>query len=322
MSEPGEPVVRDAQANALAWRVASMSLDFLVDVLDVGRRGRDLIDSLLIAAIVVTNLSGIDREAEREFIEAEVGRPVSDDLRRPISINAIAQSLRLPFETARRRIRALEQEGVVVSTPAGVYVPGAILTQPEYMQIVFARHRRLGEFYHELMALGALPPPTPSTPTLPVSAGAVRMTNRNMGEYVLRVADVLFELVGDPVSSLILIDMLRANLRGLDDAGRLRWLEDPLLAAAPVRIAGIAARQQLSSETCRRHILRLVEAGLCVKHGGGYVAKGTPEIEAKVDQLVHDNLANVQRLFSRLRQLGVLALWDVSPRPASSAGRS
>jgi DNA-binding Lrp family transcriptional regulator len=321
MTEPGGPAVADVQADLLAWRVASMSLDFLLDVLEVGRRGRDLIDSLLIAAIVVTNLSGIDREAEREFIEAEVGRPVSDDLRRPISINAIAQSLRLPFETTRRRIRALEQEGVVVSTPAGVYVPGAILTQPEYMQIVFARHRRLGEFYRDLLDIGALPAPTPSTPTLPVSAGAVRMTNRNMGEYILRVADVMFELVGDPVSSLILIDMLRANLRGLDDAARLRWLEDPLLAAIPARIAGIAARQQLSSETCRRHVLRLVEAGFCVKSGVGYVAKGSPEIDIRVGQLVHDNLANIQRLFARLRQLGVLALWDVGPKPASSAGR-
>lgn len=320
MAEPGAPASADTGI-APAWRVAAMSLDFLLDVLEVGRRDRDLIDSLLVAAVVITNLSGTDREAEQMFAAAGVDRPVPDELRRPISINAIAQSLRMPFETARRRIRALEKAGTVVSTPAGLYVPGAILTTPEYLQIVFARHRRLGEFYHELMRNGVLPAPTPAVPALPVAAGAVRISNRTMGEYVLRVADTLFELVGDPLGSLILVDMLRANLKGLDDAARLRWLEDPLGVSIPARVAGIAARQQLSSETCRRHILRLVDAGFCEKVGGGYVAKGPPGIGDTIDRLVTDNLANVQRLFSRLRQLGVLALWDVTPAPGASAAR-
>lgn len=319
MAEPGAPAVTDAAGAALAWRVASMSLDFLLDVLDLGRRDRDLIDSVLIAAIAITNLSGIDRDAERVFADAAVDRPVPDELRRPISVNAIAQSLRLPFETARRRVRGLEQTGSVVSTPHGVYVPGSVLTTPEYMQVVFARHRRLGQFYLDLLALGAIPAPTPSVPVVPIGAGAVRMTNRNMGEYVLRVADVLFELVGDPVSSLILIDMLRANLKHLDDEARLRWLEDPLLAATPARVAGIATRHRLSSETCRRHILRLVEMDFCVRVRGGYIAKAPPGKAAHIGQLVHDNLANVQRLFSRLRQLGVLALWDTAPLPAAAA---
>jgi DNA-binding Lrp family transcriptional regulator len=322
MAEPEAPAPVDVQANALPWRVASMSLDFLLDVLELGRRDRDLIDSLLVAAIVITNLSGTDREAERLFADAGLVRPVPAELRRPISVNPIAQSLRMPFETTRRRIRALEQAGTVISTPHGVYVPGSVLVTTEYMQIVFARHRRLGEFYHELMGIGALPAPTPAVPALPIAAGAVRMSNRTMGEYILRVGDTLFGLVGDPVSSLILVDMLRANLTGLDDTARLRWLEDPLLAAKPARIAGIAARQRLSSETCRRHVLRLAEAGFCVRSGGGFVAKGPDGTDGAIDQLVIDNLANVQRLFARLRQLGVLELWDVSPKSATSAGRS
>lgn len=307
---------RAPEADALAWRVAYMSLDFVLDALEIGPRGRDLIDSLLFAAIVVTNLSGVDRAAERQFIEAEIGPPVSDDLRRPISINAIAQSLRFPFETARRRIRGLERAGVVVSTPQGVYVPGAVLTQPEFLQIVFARHQRMGQFYRELLAVGAVP--APPVDTAAPGPGVVRMTNRNMGEYVLRVADVLFGLIGDPVGSLILVDMLRANLKPLDDEGRARWLQDPMTAAAPAKVVGIAARQRLSSETCRRHILRLIDAGFCVKTPGGYVALQPPQLAETIDRLVHENLANVQRLFGRLRQLGMLTVWDDAPDRATA----
>ena len=58
-----------------------------------------------------------------------------------------------------------------------------------------------------------------------------------------------------------------------------------------------------------------------MKSGAGWVAKGRPETDVVIDRLVTENLSNVQRLFSRLRQLGVLALWDLSPAPVQSAGR-
>jgi hypothetical protein len=63
-------------------------------------------------------------------------------------------------------------------------------------------------------------------------------------------------------------------------------------------------------ETVRRHLLSLEAAGFCARLPRGFCAVAPPWARPRIDQLVETNLANVQMLFSRLRQLGVLTAWN------------
>ena len=64
---------------------------------------------------------------------------VSDDLRRPVSISALARSLGLPNETVRRHVIALVEAGYAGRTPeGGVIVTSRHLDQPHIQKAVQA----------------------------------------------------------------------------------------------------------------------------------------------------------------------------------------
>src|ERR1041384_4981597 len=119
-------MAREAPHNSMrvAGRLANA---FALDLVKLGGFGRDVIDALLLAAISQANVAQITRspELQRQYATLDAAPP--DELRRPVSINAIAGSLRIPFETARRRIAALKDLGVIKVTAHGVIVPQAPL---------------------------------------------------------------------------------------------------------------------------------------------------------------------------------------------------
>jgi hypothetical protein len=58
-----------------------------------------------------------------------------DALRKPVTINAVAVALRLPYETTRRYVGALVQGGIAQRIEGeGVIIPGAQFIRPEYYQ--------------------------------------------------------------------------------------------------------------------------------------------------------------------------------------------
>jgi DNA-binding Lrp family transcriptional regulator len=275
----------------------------------IGRGERDVLDTLLFGAILGANLANLNQDAELARTYASITEAPPDDLRRPVSINAVAQSLRLPFETARRRIRRMEREGVVIVGPRGVIVPGAVLAAPGIIARAVARHERLRQFYGTLRGLGALPAPFPGPPPEPAAA-PIRVTNRALAEYLLRTIDGVMGVTGDPISTLVLLQMVLDNAIHLPAGLLAAWARDPAAHARPIRMSGLARRLRLPGESVRRHVLRLEAAGLCVRSSGGFCATAPASARPMIDQIVEANLANVQRLFTRLRRLGVLVPWD------------
>lgn len=295
-----------------------LAIGFALDLVKLAGFGRDVVDGLLIAAISQANLAQITRSPELQRAYATLDQPPPDDLRRPVSVSAIANSLRIPFETARRRISALADLGVVKTGRRGVYVPGAPLNSPFYRVVADAHYQRLQSFYFRLRAIGALEDlPRPVVPTYDPKDPPVRLVVRISTDYILRLAEPVILHIGDPMSGLILLDMFHANTEHLPDTeggwpdggwGTETFVADDL--RRPVRVAALSARLGVPSETTRRYVKRLMERDLCERAPGGYLVPSRILARGVLAPLVVDNQSHLSRLFAGLADFGVLAEWE------------
>jgi hypothetical protein len=141
--------------------VARLSIDFLLDMVRVSRNGETLADTLILMAILQANLAPLlqDRALSREYHE----KTPPDTLRRPTSASAVAASLRMPYETVRRRIAGLAARGLCRQTERGVYVPHSINLTPHAAVVVKGIHDCTRAFYGRLQqARPCRPCPRPS----------------------------------------------------------------------------------------------------------------------------------------------------------------
>jgi len=87
----------------------------------------DILRGVIFLAIVDANTRDLRPETRLSQAYSEAGDTVPDELRRPISVHALALSLDLPYETTRRHVNHLIADGLCVRTESGVQVPGAVL---------------------------------------------------------------------------------------------------------------------------------------------------------------------------------------------------
>lgn len=305
--------------------VGRLSVAFLLDLVQVGRLDREFLDGVLLLTIVQANIAPLARDADLQRAYGDYDAPPPDELRRRVSVSAIAHSLRLPYETARRHIARLAAAGECEVTPQGVFVPAATLHSPRHRETVIGTCELLRDFYFRLRALGALadlPAPDPARALDAASGAPVRAIVRISSDYVLRMVDLLAIHVGDLVRGLILLAVLRANTETLPDeirdggeAGPDSFVEDVM--RRPVRVAELSARLGVPDETVRRHAARLVKDGLCVRGPDGLVLPAHVLARPQFVQLMADNHANVARMFAALGRLGVIADWE---RQRAAAG--
>lgn len=312
--EPASPPDADARL-ALAWRLARPTMNFILAVEEVSRAREDIVDGLLLAAIQSANVATISSDPELQVAFAIMADAPPDELRRPVSVNAIAQSLRMPFETARRRVQRMVRRGVLEVTSKGVRVSRATLGASPLVDNAMRRHEQLRAFYLEVRALGLVAPQPAAHAGW--EAPPLRLTNRLIWEYLLRVTDGLGALVGDTTNGLIMLSMIRDNIGELPPGQLAAWTADPAAMARPVRNRVLAQRLNLSSETLRRYVIALEQQGFCWRGPQGLVAVIPPASRETLDRVVTDNLSNLQRLLARLRQFGVLAKWDAAAAVAA-----
>lgn len=315
MSDTVSDTSIDPERRALAWRIAPLSIEFILDIRAISRRDRDLIDSLLFATIIAANVAPLTQDAGLQLTYASAPAPA--EARRPVSVNAVAQSMRIPFETARRRIRAMEKDGLLEVSARGVVAPHSILQRPDFIEGIALRHERVGRFYRDLAATGVLAT-IPHAPSATADA-PVLITNRLTWQYVLRMADEMIAMSGDPLSGLILLEIIRHNIEGLSPAELLGWAKAPAAVGRPARTAVFAGRLGLSPETARRYLVGLEKAGFCVRATAGATALLPADQQANLQRIALDNLSNVQRMFTRLGHLGALAAFDAQPAPGAAA---
>ncbi len=294
------------------WEVARASLDYIRDIVRITRGDRHFLDALIFTVALDANMTPVTRD--RSLLAAYGGAEVStpDELRRPVSINAVATSLRLPLETVRRRFLNMARDGLCVIGPQGVIIPRAAVTSAVYLAEQRARFDRTRGFYQAMQAEGALPERAAREASAATGEPLVRAASWAVSEYALRICGDLIALTGNVVSSIVLLDLVLANIDQLPLSALPDWGHDPERFGRPVRIGALAGPLRVSGETIRRHLLTLEAIGFCRRRSGGLVAVTPESARPQLLRIAETNRTNSARLFTRLGQLGVLDGWDAA----------
>jgi DNA-binding IscR family transcriptional regulator len=282
--------------------LARLSLGYTLDVVAAGLAGLSPTDALLVLAINQANIAPLTRDPDARRAYGDLQHAAPDSARRPATINAIANSLGIPFETARRRLKRLESQGICIITPgAGVVVPEAWLTSPTYLASVMAAHDRTVRLYADLLTgdrLDPLPPPAYDVQDGIPFRGAARL----IADYILRSIESLHRVAGDLPTALALLAVLDAALDAPDAA------EGAGFGAASA--SALARRVRLPGETMRRHLVALIDAGLCVRTDKGLSLAPDLLSRPEIRHVIEEHAADVQRLFAGLAERGVVAAWE------------
>jgi hypothetical protein len=296
--------------------VGRLSIAFILDLVRIGRGDRDLLDALILLAIVQANIAPLDRDPDVQRAYAAYDDPPPDNVRRPVSMNAIAHSLQLPYETVRRRVTQMATQGFCEMAPRGVIVRRGVLHSPQHRAVLFESYELVRRLYLHLRQLGELT-------NLPVggawaddpSRPPVRLVARFSSDYVLRLIDTLTSGLGDLSAGLIFLSVIRANTenfpdheRGTLDPGPLGVVPDS--RRQPVRVATLSARLGIPQETVRRHVAQLIKDERCERMAGGLIVPARVLGRPQAAQMLRDNYASLQRMYARLGQFGILTEWE------------
>lgn len=292
-----------------------LSNSFLLDLVKLGGFGRDVIDGVLLTAISQANVLPITRDSTLQRRYATLDQPPPDDMRRPVSISAVANSLRIPIETARRRISAMAKLEIVTTSSRGVIIPQGPMDSPLYRMLSTAHYGLVRNLYLRARSI-ELVPSAPSGPlTFSSSAPPVRLVSRLSANFVLRQAEPLTEQIGDLVTALILLDVIHANTEHCaDDAfAAIEASADGYLPDSerrPVRITTLSERLGIPPETVRRHLNGLVNADRCERRADGYLIPGRILSRSPFVQYMLESQSHLQKFLAGLAEFGVLSLWD------------
>lgn len=297
---------------------ARLANGFVLDLVKLGGFGRDVIDGLLLVAISQANLARITRDPELQRTYATLHQPPPDEIRRPVSVSAIANSLRIPFETARRRIASLVELGIVRNVARGVIIPTAALNAPSYQMAAEANYGLVRNLYLRLRGIGLLADlPRPAGPLLDLGYPPVRLVIRLSSDYLLRLAEPITIHIGDVVSGLILMDLIQANIGHMDDTEggdpEIGWSEEGFVPDAlrrSARVTTLAERLGIPQETVRRHLRRLLDADLCERKEDGYMVTARILARPPFIHYILDNRSHLHRFFAALAEFGVLSEWE------------
>jgi hypothetical protein len=302
-----EPLIPPETSIPIEARVAGrLTVGFLLDIADLGRSDAPMLDALLFAAVLEANVNRFNRDAALQATHARLDAPPPDELRRPVSINALAASLRIPFETVRRHINQLVRQNLVASTASGVYVPTEVVATPQFVAAMRGRYERVFSFYDDLRTIGLIEP-LPCDP-LPVDdpAAPVRAVGRILSDYFFRTLDALHRQVPDVMTAMILLDIMRTSggqITAVQQAEVLRAGWVPPTERMPVRVAHIARRLSIPYETTRRHVGWLVEQGYCRREGGGVLLAADYLRTPTLFSIATGALADARRMFRQIAAL-------------------
>lgn len=237
----------------------------------------------------------------------------------PISMHALANSLSRPYETVRRHVHALIDDGFCERQPNGVISPRENLTSPPMPELIATSHDSFVRLVDDLAGFGiALPRARPGSVYDP------RVAVRNSADLMLAVTDSNRGMHGDWAELVVWSTILCANVR--------HFSHDPVLALLyadqtvpsppdlwlPVRPSIVARAIGLSESSVRRRIAAMLADGRLEQRRGGVVVSeawlNRPDSVATSTASYH----NIRRILERAAAAGFP--FD-SPASAYLAGR-
>ncbi len=145
----GRPGARLAQRATI--QLVMETADLLSRVID-----SDTVGGLVFLGIVSANIRHLRPGSPEAQAYADTGAVVPDSLRRGISVHALSHQVNLPYETTRRHVQKLIQEGLCLRRTDGVIVPAAALSSPRMLSVVDRNLANVYRFIDELERGGVL----------------------------------------------------------------------------------------------------------------------------------------------------------------------
>jgi hypothetical protein len=249
-------------------------------------------DAVLLLSVMQANVARVSASAELQTRYQLISEPPPMELYQPVSILSIADALRLPFETARRRIHRLARAGLCEVSRSGCLITAGVVTGSGYAASAMQVWGMLERFCAALSALRVSPSFEVVGPARARQAPPARLVSRIFGDYVLRTVASAFPQDGDLVDRLI---VMAVN----SEAARL--------GATHRRVSNVrvARATRTHSETARRRLEALRSRGILVKFGaaGWGVAEGA---NSDISTAARSHLVSARRCLANLQRYGVL----------------
>ena len=294
------------------------SQDFLLDVLASIDHQSDLLDRILLVVIAQANLQAIASDHTLQLRYATLEAPPPDELRRPVSISAVATIIGIPFETARRRVRRLVDAGACELSNGGVRLPERSWAQPVVTSFLSGTYELARRLYVHLKADGDLPELMPHA-RQPRYNGSppVRIVARAALDHFLRMVEVLTVGHGGLAMALVLLAAQRENLRPGQAAGNHGACT--VGHALPARASRIARFLKLPETTVRRRLKQAAARGWCKLGKQGAIVTSTFATRPEYRAAERATYTSLFRLLGSLQSFGVLPLWDEPASPSSAS---
>jgi DNA-binding transcriptional ArsR family regulator len=146
------------------------------------------------------------------------------------------------------------------------------------------------------------------------TAAPVRLVGRLSTQYFLESARLYGGLLpGDALTTLIFLTIVSRNLAKVanDPRESLAYasIEEPAPdhKRTPVTVYAVAKDLGLSYETVRRHVKRLLDAGVCHRGGDGLIVPAEVTARPEFVRAGQRNYENLQRLVRALDASGTLS---------------
>lgn len=300
-------------ARIRAAQITGLNVKLSLDFIQASRSWieEDLISALLVAGVLSANVEPAQQQPEELRRYAEPGG-LPDDVRRPVNAMSVALSLGIARETARVKLGALLERGVLERRDGGVVLSTHMITTAPFLGAMQAFVRAISDFIDGLAALdacGVLAGDTMADPPYPVAGIATRLVTT----HVLRGIDYAREI--DPELSLTTHYIL-LSLSHLTGAARrlpANALEDsrpPLDGrprVGPVTIAELARFARLPDETVRRQVVRLETLGMVVRcRGGRDIDFSNPERVQRWNDFQNRTTVSTRQVVWKLFYAGVI----------------
>jgi hypothetical protein len=247
--------------------------------------GTDPLDWLLLQVVLSANLSHVPGGRDRPL-------PVQP---RPVSLMAVAGSMRLPYETVRRRVTQLRAAGLIEADAGGARVIGAAMPPVRAGRLLHADAAALGEALRSLAMAGHGPAGAA------LAAGIARVRLRAQGrallDFSVRIMEDFVAFYGGMIPGVVFVAIVAANIHHLlDDPAHHAGLLPDDADRRPVPLRALARSLRMPWETLRRQVNRLVAAERAVMTGDGVLVPS--HVLATETHLAYNRL--IQTQFERM----------------------
>ena len=114
----------------------------------------DPVTALVFLAIISANVSHLNADSPDGAPHADAGDVPPDEVRKPISVLALAGSLNLPYETTRRHVAKLMRSGQCERVAGGLIVPARALLSDRHTEVMAANLTNLRRLFRALNKAG------------------------------------------------------------------------------------------------------------------------------------------------------------------------